>query len=234
MSSFPDHRHTSLPPQPLQLSRMLFSGLHMPGLLPLFAALAVALLIACGGTDTASSGDASGGDPSSAAEPVANSGETQTGDQPPPLLWRYVNSGWVSPVEYFEANPYLDELHAFVITTQEELDAFNRSAISKRTSGNSTSLGRIDFLDSVLLAAYYIWRPVQGDPLSVVDLNVSGNSAVVDLELDDDAQGRLYPYLLAPMTMVSVNRSLFPRGEPVEFVFQLNGEPNETVSAIPN
>ena len=185
----------------------------------------MALLAACGGADTTPSGNSS-----AAASSDASSGA----NQPPPLLWRYVNSGWVSPVEYFEASPYLDELHAFVITNQEELDAFNRGAISKRILGNTNSLGRIDFLESVLLAAYYIWRPVQGDPLSVVALNVNGSSAVVDLELADDAQGRLYPYLFAPMTMVSVNRSLFPPGEPVEFVFQLNGEPNETVSAIPN
>ena len=189
----------------------------------------MALLTACGGAYTTPSGDSS-----AAASPDASSGATQASNQPTPLLWRYVNSGWVSPVDYFEASPYLDELHAFVITTQEELDAFNRSAISKSVLGNTASLGRIDFLESVLLAAYYIWRPVQGDPLSVVDLNVNGSSAVVDLELADDAQGRLYPYLFAPMTMVSVNRSLFPPGEPVEFVFQLNGEPNGTVSAIPN
>ena len=200
---------------------MWISRPHFPAIVLLVAGLAVALLAACGGSDNTSPSDTA-----TAAAPEA----TQT----PPLLWRYVNSGWVSPVEYFEASPYLDELHAFVITTQEELDDFNRGAISKRILGNTNSLGRIDFLESVLLAAYYIWRPVQGDPLSVVDLNVDGNSAVVDLELNDDAQGRLYPYLFAPMTMVSVNRSLFPAGEPVEFLFQLNGEPNETISAVPN
>ncbi len=151
-----------------------------------------------------------------------------------PSVWRYVNSGWVSPVNYFEASPYLEELHVFVITSQEELDAFNRGAIAKRILGNTTSLGRIDFLESVLLAAYFIWKPVRGDPLSVVHLSVIGDSAVVGLELSDDAQGRLYPYLYAPMTMVSVDRSLFPAGESVEFVFQLNGEPNETISAVPN
>lgn len=185
--------------------------------------MAIALFVACGGSEDASSTDDNASD-------AATLEETQT----PPLLWRYVNSGWVSPVDYFEASPYLEELHAFVITTEEELDAFNKGAVSKRILGNTTSLGRIDFLDSVLLAAYYIWKPVRGDPLSVVDLIVNGNSAVVDLELSDDAQGRLYPYLFAPMTMVSVDRSLFPKAKPVEFVFQLNGEPNETILAVPN
>ena len=229
MSSFPEHLLHSRYPRPVWLSPIRLSRRCLTAFSLLFSALAVALLAACGGADTTPSGDSS-----AAASPDASSGATQAPNQPPPLLWRYVNSGWVSPVDYFEASPYLDELHAFVITTQEELDAFNRSAISKSVLGNTASLGRIDFLESVLLAAYYIWRPVQGDPLSVVDLNVNGSSAVVDLELADDAQGRLYPYLFAPMTMVSVNRSLFPPGEPVEFVFQLNGEPNGTVSAIPN
>ena len=194
--------------QPFAASLRWPRRLHLPVVSLLFASLAFGLLVACGGADTASPSDGAAAD------------AAQEATQTPPLLWRYVNSGWVSPVEYFEASPYLDELHAFVITTQDELDAFNKSVVSKRILGNTTSLGRIDFLDSVLLAAYYVWRPVQGDPLSVVKLNVNGNSAVVDLELSDDPQGRLYPYLFAPMTMVSVNRSLFPAGQPVDFVFQ--------------
>jgi hypothetical protein len=62
------------------------------------------------------------------------------------------------------------------------------------------------------------------------------------LELEDSPQGKEYPYLLAPMAMVALDRSLFPQGERIEFVFrvfQTNGEPlNEappvTVSAIVN
>ncbi len=149
-------------------------------------------------------------------------------------LFRYVNSGWVSPVENFGANPYVDQLYAFVITNQRELEAFDDSAIAKRTLGNTTTLGRIEFEDSVLLAAYYVWRPVRGDPLSVAELTIEGNKAAVALELSDDPQGREYPYLFAPMTMVAVPRALFPPGQEVEFVFSLNGELIHSVSAMPN
>ena len=190
------------------------------GIWLLVAALGGAVLTGCGGA---------GG--SNADAPAGAGGD---GFEPP--LWRYVNSGWVSPVEYLEseASPYLKELRVFVITTQEQLDEFDRGFVSKRVSGNSITLGRIDFEQSIVLAAYYVWRPVQGDPLSVVGMKVDGVSAVVELELSEDPQGHEYPYLFAPMTMVAVDRGLFPLGEPVDFVFQLNGEPGETVTAVPN
>ena len=160
--------------------------------------------------------------------------ETAPAERTGAPLFRYVNSGWVSPVEDFGGNPYVDQLYAFVITSQQELQAFDDSAIAKRTLGNTTSLGRIEFEDSVLLAAYYVWRPVRGDPLSVAELTIEENRAVVALELSDDPQGREYPYLFAPMTMVAVPRALFPPGQEVEFQFQLDGEPGITVSAVPN
>ena len=149
-------------------------------------------------------------------------------------MFRYVNSGWVSPVDYAQANAFTQELRAFVITSQEELDAYEAGIIAKRTLGNTVSLARIDFPESVLLAAYYVWRPVQGDPLSVSALEIDGTRAVVDLELSDDPQGRERPYLFAPMTMVSVERSLFPPSQEVKFVFNLNGETVHTVLATPN
>ena len=148
--------------------------------------------------------------------------------------FRYVNSGWVSPVDWEEVGPFATELRAFVLTNQEELEAFEDEFISKRSYGNSTSLGRIEFDDSVLLAAYYVWRPTRGDPLSVADLVVDGNQAAVRVELDIDPQGREYPYLFAPMVMVSTLRARFPEGEPVDFVFELNGHPPITLTATPN
>ena len=135
--------------------------------------------------------------------------------------FRYVNSGWIAPLDSQDAGPFSQELRAFVIVSQEELEAFESTYISKAVRGNPTSLGRIDFDTSVLLAAYYLWRPVQGDPLSVSNVSVKGDRAQVQLELDKNAQGREYAYLYAPMTMVAVERPLFPEGEPVEFVFEL-------------
>ena len=149
-------------------------------------------------------------------------------------VFRYVNSGWVSPLDWEEAGPFAAELRAFVIGSQQELDVFESSFISKRIYGNATTLDRIEFDSAALLAAYYVWRPVRGDPLSVAGLQVQEGRAVVKVELDEDPQGREYPYLFAPMIMVAVERSLFPEGEPVEFVFELNGHPEVTQTATPN
>ncbi len=146
-------------------------------------------------------------------------------------LWRYVNSAWVTPHNGEQAGAFTQELRAFVITSQEELDRYNGGFNARLTRGTITSLGRIDFLESVLVAAYYVWRPVQGDPLSVVGFSLDGNQATVELDLDELPQGRARPYMMAPMTMVAVDRSIFPIGQPIEFDFQLNGEPAAKVVA---
>ena len=148
--------------------------------------------------------------------------------------FRYVNSGWVSPLDWEEAGPFAAELRAYVLTSQAELDAFEDGFISKRSYGNTTTLSRIEFEDSVLLAAYYVWRPAKGDPLSVAALDIEGNQASVQIELEQEPQGREYPYLFAPMIMVAAERTLFPKGEQVEFVFELEGHPSIVMTATPN
>ena len=161
--------------------------------------------------------------------------------QPPALsssgllpTFRYVNSGWISPHDWQEFNAFSEELRAFVIVSQEELDSFEDGYVSKLSRGNATTLGRIEFDTSVLLAAYYIWRPVRGDPLTVSDVVIQGDRATALLALDDDAQGREYAYLYAPMVMVAVERSLFPEDEAVAFTFELAGHPSITLNATPN
>ena len=148
--------------------------------------------------------------------------------------FRYVDSGWISPEDWQESGPFTDELRAFVIVSQEELDSFESGFISKVNRGNATTLGRINFETSVLLAAYYLWRPVKGDPLSVMDVIIKGDRSTVLLDLDDDAQGREFAYLYAPMVMVAVERSLFPKDEAVEFIFELADHPPIALTATPN
>ena len=89
--------------------------------------------------------------------------------------FRYVNSGWIAPLDAREAGAFSEELRAFVILSQEELDAFEDGYVGKVTRGNATALGRIDFDRGVLLGAYYIWRPVQGDPLAVAGVRPKGS-----------------------------------------------------------
>ena len=144
-------------------------------------------------------------------------------------LWRYVNSGWVSPLNQQSANAFSRELRAAVITSAAELEEFNRTVISKRTRGTGVTLNRAEFPGSVVLVAYVLWLPVQGDPLSVVGMEIDGRHVVVDLELDEESQGREYPYLFAPMTMVTVDRTEFPAEGSMSFDFRLDGELQVTV-----
>ena len=116
-----------------------------------------------------------------------------------------------------------------VITSASELEEFNRTVISKRTRGTGVTLSRADFPGSVVLVAYVMWLPVKGDPLSVVDVKIDGRHVVVDLELNEEAQGREYPYLFAPMTMVALDRSRFPVNGSVLFEFVLDNELQLTV-----
>ena len=181
--------------------------------------IALVLLAACRGTAASTPQIAS---PTEIAEAKVSS------DVPP---WRYVNSGWVTPHNAELVSPFARELRAFVITSQEELDHYNGGFTARLTRGTTTSLGRIDFLESLLVAAYYVWRPVQGDPLSVVGLSLDGLRATVELELEESPQGQARPYMMAPMTMVAVDRSIFPSGQPIEFDFQVNGEPAAKIVA---
>ncbi|PKB83749.1 MAG: hypothetical protein BZY88_01540 [SAR202 cluster bacterium Io17-Chloro-G9] len=182
----------------------------------------ILLLAACGGTATP------GVVKTTAPEPVEATAGVAT-EAPP--VWRFVNSGWAELTGGEKPGAFTEELRAFVITSQDELDAFDSGFTLRRSRGTQATLGRAEFSSSVLLAAYYLWRPVQGDPLSVVGFSIAGNKAIVRLQLADSAQGKLYPYPMAPMTMVAVGKALFPNGEPVEFQFMLNGEQAATVVA---
>ena len=182
----------------------------------LAAIVAIFLLAACGGGTTTPTGD---------------TGKTvEPGPSAELPLWRYVNSGWVSPLDDQNANAFSRELRGAVITSAEEMDEFNRVVVSKRTNGTGATLSRPEFPGSVVLVAYLMWLPVQGDPLSVVGLKVNGNRAVVELELEEEPQGRAYAYLFAPMTMVTVDRSVFPDQGPIEFEFRLDKETVFTVT----
>ena len=185
----------------------------------LIATMAGFLIAACGG-DTVSS--------TAEPEEVAKTEVPSEAVQPP--IWRYVNSGWVAPRDDQSAGAFSKELRVAVITSDLEMLLFNQEVVGKRTYGRGDTLGRPEFPGSVVLVAYLLWLPVQGDPLSVIGMEIEGNLVVVQLELEEDAQGRELPYLYAPMTMVTVDRSDLPINGPVDFQFRLDGETLATVT----
>ena len=185
----------------------------------LLIAFTAVLLLGCSGGSTATltAPDIPEGAESNGAEPVR----------------RFVTGGWVSP--YGEkAGPFSNELRAFIITDQAQLDSYFNGFATICSQGTTSSPGRVDFPNSILLAAYYRWRPLQGDTLSFVGLSLEGNQAIVQMEFIESPQGKEYPYLFAPMEVVTVERSAFPASQPIEFVFQVSGEPMAQVVATVN
>ena len=123
-----------------------------------------------------------------------------------------------------EAEPFAETLKAFVITTDEELTEFLDGLDLIRVRGNPESLNRTDLSQVVVLASYYLWRPLKGDPLSIERIALKGTEIEISLELLEDPQGRERPYLMAPLHIVAVEREDLPRSVPLQFAFLVNGE----------
>lgn len=142
---------------------------------------------------------------------------------------RFLLGGWVIPLEE-EPGPFTQELRAFVITTEKELEGFLEGFRLFGTRGNFESLSNADYSQVVVLAAYYLWVPLKGYPLSLQGVTLEGETEVrVNMELEE-VPGRERPYLVAPLQIVSVDRAMLPRGVPIRFVFFLNGEEAATVT----
>ena len=174
----------------------------------------VAALAACG--ERSGRGPAAGGAPSSDG-----------------LVVRYLVGGWVVPhPPDGRSRPSSETLKTAVITSQEELTEFLERFDLIFYRGNPQSLDNVEFADDVVVAAYYLWRPLKGDPLSVLGVSVKGAAVEVDLELEADPQGRERPYLMAPLQMVALDREdLGPSGAR-EFLFRVNGEVSGTETAL--
>jgi len=142
---------------------------------------------------------------------------------------RFLLGGWVMPKgDDARADPFAETLKAFVITTEKELRDFLDGINLVRARGNRESLNGVASNEEMVLAAYYLWRPVKGDPLSIERVTLKETDVEVGLELLQDPQGRESPYLMAPLSIVAVGKEDLPRGVPLRFVFLVNGEVTAT------
>ena len=149
------------------------------------------------------------------------------------LVVRYLVGGWVVPnPPDGRSKPSSETLKTAVITSQEELTAFLGRFELVFYRGNVQSLDKVDFAEDVVVAAYYLWRPLKGDPLSVRGVSVKDAVVEVDVELEADPQGRERPYLMAPLQIVALDREdLGPAGAK-DFLFRVNGEVSGTETAL--
>ena len=142
---------------------------------------------------------------------------------------RFLLGGWVIPLKE-KPGPFTKELRAFVISNENELERFLEGFRLFDIRGNFDSLPNADYSEVVVLAAYYLWLPLKGTPLSLQRVTLEGKTEVlVNMELEE-APGRESPYLVAPLQIVSIDREILPRSIPIRFVFLLNGEEAATVT----
>ena len=141
------------------------------------------------------------------------------------LVSRFLLGGWLLPMsDEPEADPFAETLKAFVITSEQELRNFLSGLDLIRIRGNMETLNRTDFSEEIVLAAYYFWRPLKGDPLYVQTITLQGTEVTIHLELEEDPQGHESPYLLAPMSITALDKSDLPQGTPLEVVWRVNGK----------
>ena len=141
------------------------------------------------------------------------------------LVSRFLLGGWVLPMDDEpEADPFAETLKAFVITSEQELRNFLSGLDLIRIRGNMETLNRTDFSEEIVLAAYYFWRPLKGDPLYVQTVALRGTEVTIHLDLEEGPQGHESPYLLAPMSITAIDKSDLPQGTPLQVVWRVNGK----------
>ena len=145
------------------------------------------------------------------------------------VTYRFLLGGWVAPKdEGPEAGPAAETLEPFVITSEEERRDFLESLFLLRVRGSMETFNEADLAEVVVVAAYYLWRPLKGDPLSIQNVAVKGRHVEVDIELIEEPQGHEFPYLVAPLTVVAVNREDLPESGEMTFSFLVNGQESTT------
>jgi hypothetical protein len=137
---------------------------------------------------------------------------------------RFLVGGWALPQKENASSPFAETLRAFVLTSEREMQVFLEGMRVGQLRGDLKSLTENDFNRSIVVAVYYLWRPVKGDPMTIDTVRLKGDEVTVEITLVDSAPGREFPFLLAPMQVVALDQDAFPRNKPLSFNFLLNGK----------
>ena len=156
---------------------------------------------------------------------VPSEESSQAGEVP----FRFLLGGWVLPLDQ-EADPFVERLEVRLVQSEGQMRDFLEGVDLFRLRGNTDILGDADFTKTLIVVAYYLWRPLKGDPLSVEKVFVDEGVVHVDMLLEDDPQGRERPYLLAPMYMFSLDKEVLRESEAHVVRIILNGA---TVEELP-
>ncbi len=146
------------------------------------------------------------------------------------ISFRFLLGGWVNPKDQ-EADPFVERLEVRLVQSEEQMRDFLEGVDLLRVRGRTEVLGDADFTQTLIVAAYYLWRPLKGDPLSVEKVFVDEGVVHVDMLLEEDPQGRERPYLLAPMYMFSLDKDVLRENEARTVRVILNGVAAKELSA---
>lgn len=139
------------------------------------------------------------------------------------IVPRFLVGGWVLP-EDEEADPFVDTLRAFILTSEDEIRELLDGVDFLRLRGSLDSLHKADLDQVIVVAVYHMWRPLKGDPLSIANVFLNDTEVEVNLELEADPQGREFPYLVAPLYIAAIQKKDLPKEGPLNFLFKVNGE----------
>ncbi len=143
---------------------------------------------------------------------------------------RFMLSGWILPKNKEKSSPFSETLGTYILSNESQLELFLDSIQLIRLNGNFENLSNIDFNESILVAIYYMWRPIRGNPLTISQPYVSNGSVMISIELDDEITGKEFPFLYAPLEISAINRNGLPTSDSVQFIFTLNDGQSTVVS----
>lgn len=144
---------------------------------------------------------------------------------------RFILGAWTLPHEE-DRNPFRETLKGVIISDETELEDFLAGLRLFRLRGTVENLAKTDFQRTLIVATYYMWRPLKGTPLSIESLSLKDNEVEVNVKLDDDVIGTEQPFLMAPLEIVAIESTNLVKNVPIKFTFKLNGNIVATIDHV--
>ena len=136
---------------------------------------------------------------------------------------RFMLGAWTLPHEE-DRNPFRETLKGFIISNERQLEEFLGGLRLFQLRGTVENLAKTDFDRTLIVATYYMWRPLKGTPLSIESLSVKDKEVEVTVRLDEEAIGKERPFLMAPLEVVAIASKQLAKNVPIKFTFKLNGK----------
>ena len=139
---------------------------------------------------------------------------------------RSLLKGWILP-ENITENVFEEKLETHLIYDQQEAETLLSSMKFYRAQGKLEEISSINYDDNIVLIAYYLWRPLKGNPLLVERFEINNNIVKAYITLDNNNIGKEYPLLLAPIHIVAISKSNIINTDTIQIFF--NGTLNNKI-----